>query len=343
MTDAEYINTIAQILNVIGNHPDDANAHLLLGQILLARGEFMPGWIEYEWRNKIQSEANTPLPPITSPVWNGMRLPGRILLIGDQGYGDTIQFARYIPLVAAKCQEVIIGCSPELAPLMQSVNGVTEVHSEWAKIPPHAVHIRMSSLPYVFQTTLDTIPHDVPYINAPVTKVRDEYAKIPGMRVGIAWAGRPTHLNDANRSIPLWKLNLFDLSGITFVSLQKPLPDDDVKYQSEDNFMLFTDLLHTFGETAELIDSLDLVITVDTAIAHLAGALNKPVWVMLPEPADWRWLENTNKSPWYPSMRLFRQKTQGDWDEVIHRVHSTLADVLLDFNETGKPYLDYEE
>lgn len=324
---------IACLLRAIGIKHDHADAHLALAQILLADGDFDAGWIEYEWRNLTEAGRNT-MPAMTSAPWNGMRIPGaRLLLVGDQGYGDTIQFARYIPRAAERVQDVILGCSAEMEPLLANMPGVTQYCSRWNEVPGHAVNCRLSSLPYLFGTRLDTIPADVPYIHAPPARVdvwRERLdATLPKgvRRVGLAWTGRPTHPNDRRRSVPLSRLAaLTAAEPISFVSIQKPFPESDradltrfpgmVDYSAE---------LTDFGETAALIENLDLVITVDTSMGHLAGAMAKPVWIMVPKAADWRWLMDRDTSPWYPTARLFRQAVPGDWDGVLDRLQAELV------------------
>jgi tetratricopeptide (TPR) repeat protein len=330
----ERDQSIVYLLRAIGHSPGDAAAHLALGQILLARGEFAAGWIEYEWRNETEAAKGT-LPRMTSAAWNGMRLPGRILLVGDQGYGDTIQFARYIPMVAERCNEVIIGCSPELAPLLAPVPGVTSCLFRWDEIPGHAAHVRLSSLPYLFQTAPSTIPSAPAYLSAPAGRSEAWAARLQQSlgsarpRVGVAWTGRPTHPNDRRRSLRLSRLRpLFEVQGASFVSLQKPLPAADAL---DPAVLDLADEMTDFGETAAIIENLDLVITIDTAIGHLAGALGKAVWVMLPTPADWRWMVEGDGTAWYPSMRLFRQPAPGAWGDVVANV----ADALRHFVATA--------
>jgi hypothetical protein len=175
-------------------------------------GDFPSGWREYEWRNLTEAGKQT-LPAITSAVWNGMRLPtGRLLVVGDQGYGDTIQFARYIPMAAERCQELIFGCSEELAPLLRDLPGVAQYSYRWTDVPGHAAHIRLSSLPYLFNTVPETIPARTPYLIAPPERVAAWRARLPAsgaMRIGLAWTGRPTHPNDRRRSVPLAALAPF--------------------------------------------------------------------------------------------------------------------------------------
>jgi ADP-heptose:LPS heptosyltransferase len=274
------------------------------------------------------------MPAMTSAPWNGMRIPsGRLLLVGDQGYGDTIQFARYIPMAAERCQELVLGCSAEMAPLLTNIPGVSQYCHRWTDVPGHAAHCRLSSLPYLFRTQPDTIPARVPYMMADPARIAHWRERLdatlpPGVkRIGLAWSGRPTHPNDRRRSMPLGRLaKLADAGPAAFVSLQKPIPSRDLETMAR--FPGMTDLaddLTDFGETAALMENLDLVVTVDTSMGHLAGALNKPVWILIPKAADWRWMLDREDSPWYPSVRLFRQQSPGDWDGPLDRLRSALT------------------
>lgn len=327
---------IACLLRALGLRHDHADGHLALAQNLLAMGEFQSGWLEYEWRNETEAGKNT-MPKMTSAHWNGMHIPkGRILLVGDQGYGDTIQFARYIPMVAERCEEVVLGCSAEMGPLLRDIPGVKQFCHRWNDVPGHAAHCRLSSLPYLFQTTLATIPSHMPYLKVDPARVafwRDKLAaQLPAgkRRIGLAWTGRPTHPNDRRRSLPLSRLRpIAEAGDAAFVSLQKPMPASDL--HSLTLFPGMTDLsgdLTDFGETAAIMENLDMIVTVDTAMGHLAGALAKPVWIMLPKAADWRWMLDRSDSPWYPSVRLFRQHTPGAWDDLLAEVSGALAKEL---------------
>jgi hypothetical protein len=333
----EHERAVACLLRALGLKHDHAEGHLALAQILLARGEFDPGWIEYEWRHMTEV-GRTTMPAIASAVWNGMGLAnGRLLLVGDQGYGDTIQFARYIPLVADRCADLILGCSAEIAPLFANVPEIKQCLHRWDNIPPHAAHCRLSSLPYLFHTRVDTIPAPIRYIEADPARVEHWRGRLaadlpPGVkRIGLAWAGRPAHPNDRRRSMPLAALTAIGNVGpAAFVSLQQPVPAGDIATMTQ--FPCMTDLsaeLPDFGETAALIENLDLIVSVDTAIGHLAGAMSKPVWILLPKAADWRWLLHRNDSPWYPSARLFRQRKPGVWDEPLSELLGTLRAELL--------------
>ena len=326
-------HSVACLLRALGLRPEHADGHLALGQNLLAMGDFEPGWIEYEWRNQTEAGKGT-LPKMTSAAWNGMRIPrGRILLVGDQGYGDTIQFARYIPMVAERCQELILGCSAEMGPLLSSIPGVKQYCHRWTDVPGHAAHCRLSSVPGLLHTMPDTIPAKVPYLDPDPARVAVWRERLDGRlprgkkRVGLAWTGRPTHPNDRRRSMPLARLApLAGAADVSFVSLQKPLPAADVP--SLAMFPGLADIsgeLTDFGETAALIANLDMVITVDTAMGHLTGALGKPVWILLPKACDWRWMLQRSDSPWYPTARLFRQQTPGAWEPVIAEATAALA------------------
>jgi tetratricopeptide (TPR) repeat protein len=323
---------IACLLRALGLNHDHADAHLAMAQNLLAMGEFDPGWMEYEWRNQTDAGKAT-MPAMTSAHWNGMTIPaGRLLLVGDQGYGDTIQFARYIPMAAERCQELIVGCSAEIGPLLANIPGVAQYCHRWTDVPGHAAHCRLSSLPYLFHTRLDTIPGQIPYLTADPARIehwRDRLSStLPAgvTRIGLAWTGRPTHPNDRRRSLPLARFAALGQAGpAAFVSLQKPLPARDQDAMGRFAGMIdLAEALTDFGETAALIENLDLVISVDTSIGHLAGALGKPTWMLIPKAADWRWMLDREDSPWYPSLRLFRQQKAGDWDAPIERLRAAL-------------------
>jgi Flp pilus assembly protein TadD len=324
---------IACLLRALGLKHDHADGHLAMAQILLAQRDFQPGWQEYEWRNLTEAGKAT-MPPMTSAHWNGMRIPsGRLLLVGDQGYGDTIQFARYIGMAAERVQDVVLGCSQEMGPILQNIPGVGQYCHRWNDVPGHAVHCRLSSLPHIFGTTIETIPNKVPYIFANPERSAFWREKLDATlprgvkRIGLAWTGRPTHPNDRRRSVRLERLRrLTEMGDAAFVSLQKPMPEAD-----QDAMKLFngmTDLsgdLTDFGETAALLENLDLIITVDTSMGHLAGAMGKPVWILVPKAADWRWMLEREDSPWYPTARLFRQARPGEWEPVLDRVCTALT------------------
>lgn len=300
-------------LRSISMAPTNIQAHFGLGECLLSQGEFGPGWKEYEWRT-LTEQGKKGLATTSSPIWNGMRIPkGRIFFIADEGYGDAIQFCRFLPLIEDRCQEVVLGCSTELLPLMKTLPGNRFLTNRWADVPAHAAHCRLSSLGNVLNVHPDAIPTK-PYLSADADRVAAWRSKLPVGGIGLTWTGRKTGSDAQKRRDmdPGLLAPLFSL-GCQFVSLQKEpigaLPIMDI-----------SDSLTDFGETAAVVANLDLVITVDTAVAHLAGAMGKPVWVMLPKPCDWRWQRGRTDSPWYPTARLFRQPSCGDWTSVIEGV-----------------------
>jgi hypothetical protein len=276
------------------------------------------------------------MPRLVTPLWSGMRLPrDRVLLVGDQGFGDSIQFARYIPMVAERCGEVVVGCSPELAPLLRTVAGVTSVHTRWDEIPRHLAHSLLSSLPGILGTELNSIPATIPYLQADPA-LRSAWAerlaplRQPGRRlVGLVWAGRPTHPNDGRRSLSLESLApLARVDGVQLVSLQKPVLARDAAQFAALGLTDWSAEMTDFSQTLALVAELDLIITIDSAVAHLAGACGKPVWVMMPTPSDWRWLLGRSDSPWYPSMQLFRQNAPGSWNQVLGDIISALPEFV---------------
>jgi len=326
---------IACLLRALGQNHSHADGHLALAQNLLAMGNFEAGWMEYEWRNLTEAGRST-MPAMTSAPWNGMPIAGaRLLLVGDQGYGDTIQFARYIPMAAERVQEIVLGCSAEMEPVLATIPGVTRYCHRWNDVPPHAVNCRLSSLPYLFGTRGESIPAAVPYLKAPPERVEAWRQRLDSMlpggvrRIGLAWSGRPTHPNDRRRSMSLARLlPLAEAGPAAFVSLQKPMPAADKELLDRFGMTDLADELTDFGETAAVIENLDMVITVDTSVGHLTGALGKPVWIMLSRAADWRWLLDRSDSPWYPSAKLYRQPVPGAWDPVIEAVKSELSAYL---------------
>ncbi|MGD0540276.1 MAG: tetratricopeptide repeat-containing glycosyltransferase family protein [Tepidisphaeraceae bacterium] len=319
---------IAAYRNAIGFKPDFAQAHWNLSLALLLRGDFAEGWEEYEWRFSMQ---DFPIPKFNfrQPRWRGEELAGRrILLYCEQGMGDAIQFVRYVPLVVARGGRVVMVGPMELFTLLRSFPGVEEVVAPgpW---PAFDVQCPLLSLPRIFRTRAESIPAPIPYIRPDPHRVqawKDRFIGIAGKRnVGLAWAGRPNFGNDRNRSIALEQLSpLTAFNDIAFVSLQK---GEAAKQAADMTLIDLTAELHDFADTAALIANLDLVISVDTAVAHLAGAMGKPVWVLLPLAPDWRWRLNREDSAWYPSMRLFRQPSRRDWKTPIAAMSEAMKSV----------------
>jgi len=314
--------------------PRHVNAHFNLGLILLLRGEFRAGWKEYEWRLRIKDRLPT---PFRQPEWDGTPLHGKtILLRAEQGFGDTFQFVRYASLVKAAGGRVVLECQPGLKRVLLRTPGIDMIAERPAAGPPLVefdTHLPLLSLPRVFATEAATIPAEVPYIR-PEPWLIERWAKRlahdRGVRVGIVWAGRPTHEDDRNRSCSLTHfLGLAAVPGVTLYSLQKGGAVADLQ-RSGTEASRVVDLdpeIDDFADTAAAIANLDLVICVDTSVAHLAGAMNAPVWLVLPFAPDFRWLAQGETSAWYPSMRLFRQPAGGEWDAVFARLRASLLDL----------------
>jgi tetratricopeptide (TPR) repeat protein len=315
-------------------NPAYATAHWNMSLALLLTGNFEEGWREYEWRWKTEYLASS-CRDFEEPLWDGSDINERtILLHAEQGFGDTIQFIRYAPLVARRGAKIIFECPKELASLLESTDGIKQIIVRGEDLPAFDVHCPLLSLPLVFDTRLDTIPAGVPYIasdNKLITrwkeKIRNDNSKI---KVGLAWAGNPGFKQNRYRNCPLEKFSpLSQLSGAAFYSLQKGEEANEARNLSGDMKIVdYSDEIHDFSDTAAFIDNLDLVMSVDTAVVHLAGALGKPVWTLLPFSPEWRWLLDREDSPWYPSMRLFRQSSFGDWGPVMERVAAELQKIM---------------
>jgi tetratricopeptide (TPR) repeat protein len=306
--------------------PELAEAHFQLGMLLLTQGNFAAGWPEYEWR--WQTAPMRPKgAPLPQPQWRGEAAPGQTLLIrAEQGFGDSLQFCRYAALAAERGLRVIMEVAPPLTRLMQSVPGVDAVTVRGEALPAFDLYCPMLSLPLVLGTTLDTIPAPTPYLHAAGADIAAWKTRMAGgpagaLRVGLVWSGGQATKTDNRRSLPPALLApLCQVPGVQFFSLQKDagpeasaLPLTDLMAEAQD-----------FADTAALIANLDLVIAVDTAVAHLAAALGKPVWMLDRFDADWRWLTGRRDSPWYPTLRLYRQPSRGDWDTVLAEVMQDL-------------------
>jgi len=310
--------------------PDHADCRWDRALTLLQKGDFKEGFKEYEWRWKLKrAEPRN----FKQPLWDGGALKGKTILIhAEQGFGDMIHFARYIPMVKAKGGNVVVEVAQPLARLFSTIPGVGQVVNQGAQLPRFDVYAPMMSLARILGTTLETIPANVPYLKAPEAHGPQLPATMSRARkVGIVWAGRATHQNDANRSVTFTNfVELLGLPQTTVYSLQQGPAADDIAAGGCQAFVLdIGRRMRDFADTAAVIEQLDLVISVDTAVAHLAGALGKPVWVMLPYPGDWRWMLERDDSPWYPTMRLFRQQRPGVWDPVFERARKALHDDIL--------------
>ena len=316
--------------------PDNADIDWNLSLLQLMAGNFEAGWAgrEARWLGKMRPAS---YPEFSQAMWLGDDIEGKTVLVQeDEGLGDTLQFARYIPLLAARGARVILVVRDSMYPLLRSLPGVSRCipKKSAGSLPPFDLHCPVCSLPRAFGTRLDTIPSDVPYLPAPsgdlVRAWKDRLDSSIGgrrkLRIGLVWSGNPQHDNDRNRSIPLQELLWIADTDATFVSLQKELRAGDDALLAQNGIVDLTAHLTDFAETAALLSCLDLVITVDTSVAHLAGALGRPAWVLLPFVPDYRWLLGREDSPWYPTLRLFRQSTRGDWKAVLDRVRNELAE-----------------
>jgi tetratricopeptide (TPR) repeat protein len=315
--------------------PASADAHFNLALSLLWAGDYENGWREHEWR--WQSTGFTSAPrDLSQPVWDGSTDPaGRSILIhAEQGFGDTLQFVRYAPLLAPRGAKVIVESQPQVTRLLRSLPGVDKVVSRGDALPEFDLRVAMMSLPYAFRTTLETVPTNIPYLTPDLNDVerwrsRVEKEEDPGqLKLGLAWAGNPNRALDTTRSIALKQFApLADVPGVRLYSLQKLLGSEQVATAPASMRTIdYTSELNDFADTAALIANLDLVASIDSAVAHLAGAMGKPVWVVLPFAGGWRWLTDRTDSPWYPTARLFRQPTPGDWTSVIHALVEALRD-----------------
>lgn len=313
------------------SHPD---GNLNIGFTALIEGDYETGWKQYEWRWKAPSFPSKPR-NLSEPLWTGEPLEGkRIFIYAEQGHGDTLQFLRFIPAIAARGGEIILEVQPALKRLVTGMQGVRTILGQGEPIPPYDVQCPMMSLPLAFGLTLDTIPPpaSLPYcpkeLNLPVPDWGQP------LRIGLAWAGNPQHKEDQRRSIPLELFApLGDIPQASFVSLLRgPVTNEIQKVSAFLPIINACAVANDFTEVADQIEALDLVITVDTAIAHLAATMNKPTWLLIPYAPDWRWLRSGETSPWYPSIRIFRQNKLGDWAQVIENVREELAQLVMKKN-----------
>jgi len=335
----EVQEAIGQYHKMLALEPNHISAHRNLGIALLQMGDLKNGFAEYEWRWQSPDFAkNKSLHNFPQPRWHGEDLQGRTIAIyTEQGFGDAIQFIRYIPLVKARGARVIFECEPALMRLFTTVEGIDQLVEWGAQLPEFHVHTSLMSLPHLLgagetPAPTETIPAPVPYLKT----VTDETGagETPALRtdlplkVGIVWGCKPTHGTAYKRSCSLEEfLPLLDFPGVAFYSLQKG-PQVRELDQFQDKIISLDPMLQDFADTAAIIAQLDLVISIDTAVAHLAGAMGKPVWVLLPFAPDWRWMLKRTDSPWYPTMHLFRQSQPGNWSDVFVALKTALQSCL---------------
>ena len=299
--------------------PDFAQAHWNMAIATLMSGDLRRGFSQYEWR-KQHARYQADFPALPGEPWDGTDPSGRTILVrAEQGFGDAIQFARYLPEIRSAGGTPILLCARPLVPLVQSMAGIVAI-STAEPLPAYDCWIDQASLPGVFRTSLDTIPAADRYLRADPIRTEAWRGRLPsGRKVRVAFAGNPKHPGDRRRSIPMHLMDVLPaLPDLTYVSLQHG--DLAKGFGLPDQTPWMTD----YAETAALVANLDLVVTADTSVAHLAGALGKPVWILLPHAPDWRWLLQRSDSPWYQSARLFRQPTAGDWSSVVAQIARAL-------------------
>lgn len=315
--------------------PDAVSTQYNRSLALLQQGDYERGWPAYEWRWR---RPPTPPRPFTQPCWDGAPRPEQtILLWSEQGLGDTIQFVRYAALVKERVGRVVLECPPPLVALLSSCPGVDQVVAEGEPLPDFDVQAPLLSLPALCGTTLSTVPAQVPYVHSDPARVESWRARLAGacgFRIGVVWQGNPRHGWDRHRSLPLACLEpLARVKGVRLVGLQKgpgreQIADIARRFDVLDLGGELDESGGAFVDTAAVMQSLDLVVTVDTAAAHVAGALGVPVWLALAAIADWRWLRQRDDTPWYPSMRLFRQERLGDWRTIFARMADELRPLV---------------
>ena len=341
-TDARAFANLANLLAGCGRHeeamanldraialdPENAEARYSRGVLLLTLGDYARGWEEYQWRWRINNPYSVPARRFAQPIWDGRPVAGAVLLHGESAFGESLQFVRYATLVAERCEGVIFECAAPLVSLLRGVRGVRQVIAAGEALPPLAAHIPLFALPQVFGTTLQSVPWQGPYVHASPERIAD-WRPLPGpapeprFKVGLVWTGNARNPNNRDRSVPFELIaGLPRLPGIAFYSLQKG--DDGAQPPAAPNLIDCSGKIRDFADTAACISRLDLVLSIDTAVAHLAGAMGARTWVMLNHLPDWRYHLGRADNPWYPGMRLFRQTREGDWPPVIDAVAAEL-------------------
>jgi tetratricopeptide (TPR) repeat protein len=324
----KYAEGVEALTRAIAREPDNAVAHWSLATALLAMGQWQQGWEEFEWRLKVfKSDLNRGFP---QPQWDGSDISGKTLLLhAEGGHGDAIQFVRFVPMAAQSGAKIILECHPALLELFRQIPGVTQLIPRGEDVPHFDFHCPLLSLPRIFHTTVATIPSQSPYFKAPPDRVEKFRSKLPAgpqLKVGLVWAGRPLFADLRTRTIDIFA-PLANISNVRFFSFQRGAEAKQKPPEGMDLIDL-TDNIEDFADAAGLLAHLDLFIGVDTAAVHLAGAMGKPVWTLNPLKTDFRWLLDREDTPWYPSMRLFRQPRVGDWQTPISRIVAELRKLV---------------
>lgn len=315
---------------LVAHAPGDFPTRFDLAETLLLSGEFERGWREYRYRYSLAHTAHIER-KVQRPRWDGRAMPGQTLLIHDeQGYGDTFQFIRLVPWAKERSgARVVVEINAESLSLVRRATGFDDIVERGTLPPAFDMHCEMMSLPMALRLSLDDLPGPTPYLHPDPRRVerwRQRLAGLPRPLVALVWAGRPTHPNDANRSLSLAQLAPLARTGVSFVGLQKgPAAKQAALPPKGMSLLSLSDEIQDFEDTAAILCVADLLISVDSSPVHLAGALGRPVWVMLPKVPDWRWLLERTDTPWYPRMRLFRQEVRADWSGVVSRMAAELA------------------
>ncbi len=319
---------IGYLERALQSEPDSPDLHWNLSLALLQHGDYERGWREYEWRWKTPTFAAFQR-DFGKPQWQGEDLDGRTILIdAEQGFGDGIQFSRYAPMVAERGGRVILECRAQLNRLFGTLGGIDDRIDLGRSLPDFDLHVPLMSLPHIFATTAETIPDQVPYLAAPEgTPVDSRIGGAEGLKIGFAWAGSPTRVDNHKRSCQFDLFEpLFEVPGTSFFSLQVgSFQEQLIQSDAAARVVDLADDLGDFGDTAAAIEALDLIISVDTSVLHLAGALGKPAWGLMSKPTGFLWQSERQDSPWYPTIRLFRQHEPGDWGQVFEAVGEELA------------------
>jgi hypothetical protein len=313
--------------------PGDLAMRFDLAETLLLLGRFDRGWREYRYRYQLPHTVSTAR-QVQKPRWDGQPIAGKTLLIHDeQGFGDTFQFMRLVARAKARSgARIIFEVNQETESLARRMGGFDVLTVRGALPPPFDLHCELMSLPMAMGLQLADLPGSVPYLIPDPARQglwRERLAPTAGLKVALVWAGRPAHLNDANRSMSLAQLAPLAMPGVTFLSIQKG-PSEDLAATPPSGMSLLnlSPQITDFEDTAAILSLADLLISVDSSPAHLAGALGRPTWVMLPFVPDWRWLMHRDDSPWYPEARLFRQPAPGDWTQPVAAMRQALGDLL---------------
>lgn len=324
----DYAHALQHFEQAIAADRQYAVAHFNRGLTLLKLGDYPRGWEEYEWRWQMPSFTPFECP---QPVWRGEDIRDKVLLVHtEQGHGDAIQFARFLPLAARCCKKLILACTEPLRALLATLDGVAEIRlAGTLPLDCFDVYCPLLSLSWALRITSQTLPAQVPYLKVPAQVTVPPLPVKQRLKVGIFWAGSVTYQKDQRRSCSLERFQpLFEVPGVALYSLQTPLAATDAGRLEAHGVINLEAELSDYARTAAYVQQLDLVLSVDTSVVHVAGALGRPVWILLPYNADWRWLRDRSDSPWYPTARLFRQAEPGVWDELLQRVRGALLSAV---------------